>query len=611
MPIKILEATLQNQIAAGEVLERPASALKELLENSLDAKAKSIFVSLDGGGRRIVIQDDGEGIPAEELELALTRHATSKIASIEDLTTLYSFGFRGEALPSIASVSRLSLSSITKDQDSAARVNVEFGRIDSPLPTALGKGTKIELDDLFANVPARLKFMKTPATELKRCQDIFSRVCLAHLDVDFELEIGGRPSWHFFAGQNLLTRLQTLWPPQITDKLLAVDHSFARLKIRGYVGAPETAQARADRILFYVNNRPVQNKLLLQALRQGYKGRLLTKEYPQAILFITMPPEMVDVNAHPAKSEVRFRDEKGLFSFFLHALEKPLAASNISFSAENTFPAKSSSAQPVFSSLPDPRQEQEKFHATRSGASLFGDASPWDNLPPSRPRAVAEPQAAWEPGPQPAFFPPPQAAQMPQPQSALPDIHVQPQQPAGQTDLKCLGQIANTYLILTCNDRLLLMDQHAAHERILFHRFRNQEKPNRTRLAIPLEIPLHPAHIEQLEQVWEQLTALGFLLERPSPQLLRLVALPSLLESSKAKEFLESVLQGKETTLDNMWAMLACRSAIKAGDHLEPNDIQHLLEQWLNCPQKEFCPHGRPSVLDFDCRELEKMFKRK
>ncbi len=610
MPIKILEATLQNQIAAGEVLERPASALKELLENSLDAKAKNIFVSLDGGGRQIVIQDDGHGIAANELELALTRHATSKIASIEDLNTLYSFGFRGEALPSIASVSRLSLSSITKGSQNATKVNVEFGRIDPPAPTALARGTKIEISDLFANVPARLKFMKTPTTELKRCQDIFSRVCLAHTDVDFELEIGGRPSWHFFAGQDLLTRLQTLWPPQITDKLLEVDHSFAQLRIHGYVGAPETAQARADRILFYVNNRPVQNKLLLQALRQGYKGRLLTKEYPQAVLFITMPPEMVDVNAHPAKSEVRFRDEKGLFSFFLHALEKPLAASTITFSPDNTFTAPQPSAQPAFSPLP-PKQEQEKFHATKSGASLFDGMYPLDEPFSGRPQTVAEPRAAWTASPEPAFFPPPSEANAPKEQA--PDIHVHRQQPqsAKQAGLQCLGQIANTYLILTYNDRLLLMDQHAAHERILFHRFRNQEKPGRSRLAIPLEIPLHPAHIEQLERIWDQLLSLGFLLERPSPQLLRLVALPTLLEPAKAREFIESVLQGKETTLDNMWAMLACRSAIKAGDHLEPNDIQHLLEQWLNCPQKEFCPHGRPSVLDFDCGDLEKMFKRK
>ncbi len=609
MSIKILEATLQNQIAAGEVLERPASAIKELLENSLDAGAKSIFVGLDGGGRRILIQDDGEGIPAGELELALTRHATSKIASIEDLNAIHSFGFRGEALPSIASVSRLDLASITKDQDGAMQVHVEFGRIDSPVPTALAKGTKIEISDLFANVPARLKFMKTPTTEVKRCQDVFSRVCLAHLDVDFELEIGGRPSWRFLAGQSLLARLQILWPPQITDKLLEVNHAFAQLQIRGYVGAPETAQARADRILFYVNNRPVQNKLLLQALRQGYKGRLLTKEYPQAVLFITMPPEMVDVNAHPTKSEVRFRDEKGLFSFLLHALEKPLSASNISFTAEI------SSQEPAFSSPiqpPRPLQEKEKFHSTRSGANLFSSSDLW-NEPAGRHNSVAEPQSKWEAKPQPTLFSPPQQEQA-APQPAPHNIHVQPEQNPTEEQLAgltCLGQIANTYLILKYNDRLLLMDQHAAHERILFHRFRNQEKPSRSRLAIPLEIPLHPAHIDQLEQVWEQLLSLGFILERPKPELLRLVALPTLLDSPKAKEFIESVLQGKETTLDGMWAMLACRSAIKAGDHLAPNDIQHLLEQWLNCPQKEFCPHGRPSVLDFDCRDLEKMFKRK
>lgn len=628
MPIQILNAPLQNQIAAGEVLERPASALKELLENSLDAGAKNIFVSLENGGRRIIIQDDGCGIAANELKLALTRHATSKISKIEDLNNLHTFGFRGEALPSIASVSKLTIASTQKGQENASEMRVAFGKIQETVPSALTTGTKIEISDLFANVPARLKFMKTPSTEIKRCQDIFFRTCLAHLECDFELEIDDKPYRRFFAGQDLKTRLESLWPPQITEKLLYVDYKAGSLQISGFVGSPETAQTRSERILFYINNRPIHNIQLLQALRLGYKGRILTKEYPQAVLFITIPPEMVDVNASPTKNEVRFQDERGLFSFILHALEKPLTNSLHFSPIPSDLPTAASFEQSNRNEellLPLSETNKEKFASTANGAKLFSSSN-WNF------QSVREPQTDWNaPENQEAdktYYPKqdisqtsvtPQQTESPYvfAEETLPQtketVRTKPlpaplKMPGGLT---YLGQIGNTYLIFTYNDRLLLIDQHAAHERILFHRFRNQEKPSRNRLAIPLEITLHAGHLDRLEEIWEKLLLLGFMLERPDPQILHITAIPSLLNGVRAKEFVESVLQGKEITLDGMWAMLACRSAIKAGDRLAANDIQHLLEQWLACPQKEFCPHGRPSVLDFGCNELEKMFKRK
>lgn len=578
--IRLLPPELQNQIAAGEVVERPSSVLKELVENALDAGATRIRIQIrDGGQSCIRVSDNGSGIFEDQLELAVTRHATSKLQNLSDLQHINSFGFRGEALPSIASVSRFRIASARHDGDGGV-LEVLHGRILRQDKTAMPKGTDVEINDLFSNVPARLKFLKKPGTETRKCAELVARIALANPHVDFELVNADRTVHRFLAAQDLTQRLAAIWPQEVVESLHGVDFKDGELSVHGLVGDPAMAQGRPDRILVYVNARPVQDKTILSAIREAYRGRILGKEYPQAVIFLEIPPDEVDVNVHPAKTEVRFQDDGAIFRIIrravlqtlernvhqTHAIEhaQPLSVSQVHASLpvmEPRFPvpgeAKIESGQDA---LLYEQDWPQKFASSAAAQKLFESAD--SSLAKTGPPAADT-----------------QALRLPSAGQNASTTHA-------PTAVQYLGQFAQTYLILAAKDEITLIDQHAAHERVLFNMLRAQgTRGERRPLLLPLEIPLHPAQAALAQEIWTKLDELGFSLEL-TPGRLMLHSIPALLTPSKAKEFLQDILTEKATSMEDLWAVMACKAAIKAGDTLTPNEALELVDSWQHVSEK-------------------------
>lgn len=631
--ITLLPETLRNQIAAGEVVERPASVLKELVENSLDAGATRVDVTLEGGGASLLtVQDDGHGIPVDELALAVTRHATSKLSSVSELFTVASYGFRGEALPSVASVAELALTSSFRPengvQQEAGRIEVAFGEVRGQGPAALARGTRVEMRRLFAATPARLKFLKSEATEAKRCQETLMRMSLARPDVAFSLTIGGREAFRLPQGEDLPSRLARFWPPQVMAGLRPFDRTHGphgahgigdeAMRASGLAGLPSHAQNRPDRMLFYVNGRPVNDRLLLRAVRDAYKGRILSGEHPQIALFLTLPPSEVDVNVHPAKLEVRFRDEGAVIALVRLALE-PVAGQDALSEAPAGYAAEPPQAPSFGGQGGGGGWSRPGGHSGSSGGwgdkpGLWRAARDFAAPPGERyEREVPLPIAPPTPGSHAPDGERPAAA----PASA-PIFGASAPVSLSRGGLEYLGQIAGTYLALRQGGpggagRLVLVDQHAAHERVILTAMRAARTAGHSQpLAVPLTLPLHAAEAERARELLPGLREAGFLadLER-NGSALAVLGVPPTLAPGKAAELLRELFADQGGGLEELWTMLSCKSAIKAGTELAPDEALALLEAWLSDSDRDHCPHGRPVAVTWGGADLESFFKRK
>lgn len=596
MKIRRLEPHLINQIAAGEVIERPASAVKELVENALDAKATAITVQLRDGGRSLIaVTDNGIGMDVEDLELAVERHATSKLPS-SDLFNIQTLGFRGEALPSIGSVSRLHLTSRRQGTEEAWLLKVEGGEKKPPMPTSHPHGTHIEVKDLFFATPARLKFLKTPATELSHTVEILNRLAMGHPTVGFKLIADERVVFDYKPCDTLQMRLSQVMGTEFSLNALPLEMSRGDIHLKGFISLPTLNRSNATHQYLFVNGRPVKDKLLHGAVRAAYQDFLASDRYPLLALFVDLPNEEVDVNVHPAKTEVRFRDSGLIRGTMVSALKQTLAGAS-----HKT--ATTISAQALRALRPEPAY-QPPLQAYRPTSSQgMGNASP---SPFPSPRSeYASIESLCE-------APVPLAPSLPESLEAPMDIP-----PLGYAK----AQIHGTYIIAQGVDGVIIVDQHAAHERLVYEKLKAERgHVARQPLLIPEVVELDEGALHRLKEVQQELRDFGLIIEpfgekamlvREIPALLGEIDLQGLLRDLGDEiEDLGSPLSLKERLAEKL-ATSACHNSVRAGRRLSLEEMNALLRQMEQTAHSGQCNHGRPTYVELKRTDMEKLFGRR
>ncbi len=603
--IHILPEELCNKIAAGEVVERPSSVVKELVENSLDAGSSDILVELESGGKRLIrVTDNGCGMNRQDAFLSFERHATSKITTDEDLFALHTLGFRGEALASISSVSRLNLKTCDNDSGLGQRIYAEGGRIKTTEEVGSPRGTCIEVRNLFFNLPARKKFLRTEQTELGHAADVVTKQALANAEVSFCLKHNERTLLDLRREKGLRERVAALLGRSLLNDLIDLDVTQGELNLSGLISQPQLNRSSAAHIYTFINGRYIRDRVVQHAVMEGYRHLLMKGRYPVVVLFLTLDPALVDVNVHPTKHEVRFREQALVHDFIAAALQKTLKLSSW---LESPPPS-------VCGVVVDQPLEREAF-----GGELRNEV----------PARVMDPPLAYS---APATSPEVPAATMPLPVQALPSAlevekdnqYVLPgSQPDGFfTRLKILGQYHQSYLLCQDRDDLILIDQHAAHERAGFEKLRRQfaegEIPSQT-LLFPEILELDFNSADALLQQQEQLEELGFDVEPFGGKSFALKAVPQLLGQVSAGRLvtdvaLELARVGRtgqlRESIDEVLILMACHSVIRANQALSHEEIKALFRELDQIDFKANCPHGRPVMQRLTLVEVEKLFRR-
>lgn len=608
-PIQALPDQLISQIAAGEVVERPSAVVKELLENALDAGATQITVRLEEGGvKRIAITDNGRGIAPEQLPLALARHATSKIASLTDLENVSTLGFRGEALASIAAVAAVSVTSRTADAPHAWEiVGSHLGAV---APSSGAHGTTIDVQDLYFNTPARRKFLKSEQTEYGHCAEVVRRIALARPDVSFSLSHNGRTIDHWNVSE-MAKRSAHILGSDFAEARLAIDESAGPLRVHGYAGLPTASKARADGQFFYVNGRFVRDKLLVHAVRAAYQDVLHGDRFPSYVLALDLDPALVDVNVHPSKIEVRFRDSRAVHQFVFHAVQRALAQT--SATAYGTAPAPLPAADVGGAAASSWRREHEQ---TSFGAQLSSTFSPSPYAPGSRYDSPGVAQSADSYG---ALF----AASAPvTPYVAPPQTMSNDEYPLGFA----LAQLHGIYILAQNAKGLVLVDMHAAHERILYEQLKNAldaqvngQDMQVQSLLIPVTFFADAVEVGTAQEHQDTLKSLGFDIAAISPTTLAVRSVPVLLKNADAQTLARDVLRdvrefgGSRVLIERrneLLGTLACHTAVRANRILSQPEMNALLRQMESTERADQCNHGRPTWVQLEISALDKLFLR-
>jgi DNA mismatch repair protein MutL len=657
--IRILSDTLANQIAAGEVVERPASVIKELLENAIDAGADRIQVDVELGGRRLMrVSDNGHGMLRDDAVLAFERHATSKIITLEDLARIGTLGFRGEALPSIASVAKVELKTCTAESNAAGTlVQIEGGRLVDVKDAARDIGTTVSVRDLFFNVPARRKFMRSEATENYHLTSIVTHYALAHPEISFTLTNNGREILRVSPAKDLKERAYQLFGAQLFESLIPVSGGREFIaQVSGFVSAPRERRTTRDAQYFFVNSRFVRDKTIAGGLLEGYRSILPHGVYPVAFLFVELPLEEIDVNVHPANTEIRFRRTEAVKDVIAEAIrsalasagivaERETAAREVLVRPENESAAPAAPIQEPHTSDPIAQQNAIEFpvadlrvaeapssHAEPSEVVAGAMTSTATFAPESHDisqqfELLAEERSSAAAAP--ASFPSSPPVANGRSVANLPPVNTAAHltRPAEIDDVRSsairpMGQLHESFIIAVDDEGLLLVDQHVAHERILFDKFRQSETTRAIEsqnLLLPETLDLTPAQMTAFTFVENDLASLGFSVMRLSGRTIAIKSIPTDLPASETRNLLCEILDvvdpekrggAKATFRDDIAASLACRAAVKINMKLTPEKMQWLIDRLLTTSSPTTCPHGRPVILRLSMKDIEKGFHR-
>ena len=611
MTIRLLSATLINQIAAGEVIERPFSALKELIENSLDAGATMIEIMVaDGGKSYLCVTDNGKGMTKDDLVIAVERHATSKLPD-NDLFAISSFGFRGEALPSIGSVARLTITSKTKDASEAWAIQVEGGKKSEPYPASFNQGTKVEVKDLFFATPARLKFLKSSQTETGYIKEVINRLAMAHPNVSFKLSDEKRQILFYPATDNLLERLNKVIGNSFAENAVEVIGEHDGFKLHGCVGLPTYTRSTSSEQHLYVNGRWIKDKVLMGCLKGAYQGLLgVDSGHPVVALFLTAPQNQVDVNVHPAKTEVRFKDSAIVRGLIVTAIKNALSEAGHKTSTTIGIGALDK-AIPSF--LPDRKSSYKgnytSAYKSNDYTSNYRAKEPSQNFLKSDFQAQA-------PFKMNDFYS----------AKCISSEPVSLQKEPEQDDFPPLGlargQVMETYIISETPDSLIITDQHAAHERLTYEKIRNalENKMETQLLLIPEVVPVGEETAHVLLSKQEDLTQMGFVMERFGTDSVVVREIPALLNSENVKKLVLDMADtlkefGDATALEDkiqaICAKMACHGSVRSGRTLSVSEMNALLRQMEACGKSGQCIHGRPTYIELKVSDIERLFGRK
>jgi DNA mismatch repair protein MutL len=592
MSIQILPDHLINQIAAGEVVERPASVVKELVENSLDAGASQVTVMLEQGGKSLLrVTDNGSGIAREELAVALQRHATSKIASLDDLENVATMGFRGEALPSIASVSRMEIASRSESEKHGWMVSSRNGEISEPEPHAIQQGARVDVADLFYNVPARRKFLRADRTEFNHVDGLLRKFALARFDVAFGLEHNGKRVAYYPAADSAdqeKKRLRAAMGEEFLEHVLEISEQRGDLKLQGWIAEPRFNRAQADRQFFFVNGRAVRDRVIAHAVRQAFQDVLFHGRHPAFVLYLELPPAMVDVNVHPQKHEVRFRDARSIHNFLFSSLHHALADAGTGGGMLR--PGSGLPQAPMATS--GSGQFGQSFAQVAIGLPVADQVAAYQQILANAPSTAAAPGFA------------PNAA------SDLPPLGF------------ALAQLHGIYILSQNQSGLVLTDMHAAHERITYERMKSRlegEGIRTQRLLVPANVLLSEAEADVAEDNKEALAALGLVFDRTGPETLLLRELPALLADADGAGLLRDVVadlarEGQSKRIENetneLLSTMACHGSVRANRQLGLAEMNALLRDMEQTERSGQCNHGRPTWVQLDMTMLDRLFLR-